>query len=130
MKRIKYFIIIFSAVLLTVPFFSVFAQSYGLNETVSTGNLKEAFMVSEVDNETAEQFLSTRVGNVLAMILSFLGVLFLILIIVGGIRWMTAAGNQDKVKKAKDMIISAIIGLVIVFSAYAITAFIGSALTS
>lgn len=130
MKRIKYFIIIFSVVLLTVPFFSVFAQSYGLNETVSTGNLKEAFMVSEVDNETAEQFLSTRVGNVLAMVLSFLGVLFLILIIVGGIRWMTAAGNQDKVEKAKDMIISAIIGLVIVFSAYAITAFIGSALTS
>jgi len=50
--------------------------------------------------------------------------------ITGGISWMMAGGNQEKVGKAKKIIISAIIGLVIVFSAYAVTAFVGTMLTS
>jgi uncharacterized membrane protein YjfL (UPF0719 family) len=40
--------------------------------------------------------------------------------IYGGFTWMLAAGSAEKVKKGRDIIIWAAIGLVIIFSAYAI----------
>jgi hypothetical protein len=49
--------------------------------------------------------------------------------IFAGLSWMTASGNQEKVNKAKDLMINAVIGLVIVMAAYAITAFVGDKLT-
>jgi ABC-type phosphate transport system auxiliary subunit len=44
--------------------------------------------------------------------------------IVAGFQWMTAAGNETKVEKALSMIKTAVIGLIIVLAAYAITYFI------
>ncbi len=41
---------------------------------------------------------------------------------------MTAQGNEQQIEKAKNLIISAIIGIVVVMSAYAITAYIGGTL--
>ncbi len=73
-------------------------------------------------------FLNTQVGSIIGLVLSFIGVIFLVLMIYAGISWMTAAGNQEKVTKAKDLIINAIIGLIIVLAAYAITSFIGNQL--
>ncbi len=69
------------------------------------------------------------IGTVVGAALSFIGILFFVLIIYGGITWMTAAGNETQISKAKNLIISAIIGLIIVLAAYAITSFIGGALT-
>ena len=68
------------------------------------------------------------IGSVIGAVLSFVGVLFLGLMIYGGLLWMTAQGNEQQVTKAKDLIVSAVIGLVIVMSAYAITAFVGQSL--
>ncbi|RLC39037.1 hypothetical protein DRH27_00740 [Candidatus Falkowbacteria bacterium] len=56
--------------------------------------------------------------------LSVLGVIFIILMIVAGYNWMSAAGDEQKVQKAKDTILRAIIGLIILVSAYAITYFV------
>jgi len=53
-----------------------------------------------------------------------MGVIFLILAIYGGFKWMTAAGNEESVEKAKKTITNAILGLVIVLAAYAIVKFI------
>ncbi len=53
-----------------------------------------------------------------------LGIIFVSLILLAGYNWMTAQGEEDKVKRAKDSIRSAIIGLVIVIAAYAITYFV------
>ena len=73
--------------------------------------------------------LPTAIGRVVGAVLAFVGTLFLLLIIYGGILWMTDRGNEDQVKKARDLIQAAVIGLVIVLAAYAITSYIGSALT-
>ena len=75
-----------------------------------------------------EAGLSSVIGSVIGGVLSFVGVIFLVLMIYGGLLWMTAAGNGQNVTKAKDIIISSVIGLIIVTSAYAITAFIGGKL--
>jgi len=53
--------------------------------------------------------------------LSFLGVIFVVLIVYGGILWMTAMGNDQQVDKAKKIITESIIGLVIVVLAYSIS---------
>jgi cbb3-type cytochrome oxidase subunit 3 len=107
----------------------VLAGDYGLNATVNEGKLKTAFNVNEVNKNSADNFLSSRVGIIIGSILSFIGVMFMLLIIYGGILWMTAMGKENQVEKAKNIIIQAVIGLVIVLAAYAITAFIGNQLT-
>lgn len=72
----------------------------------------------------------TIIGKIVGAGLAFVGVLFFILMIYGGILWMTAQGNDQQVEKAKGLITAAIIGLIIVLSAYAITAYIGTQLTT
>jgi len=104
-------------------------STYGLDETVSAGNLSGAFNVAGVDQHGAGQFLSTKVGQMVGSIISFIGVLLLILVVYAGFLWMTATGNEKKTETAKNILTSAIIGLIIVLSAYAITAFLGRQLT-
>ena len=72
--------------------------------------------------------IPTAIGKVIGAGLSFLGIAFMILIIYGGFMWMFARGNDQAVGKAKEIIQAAVIGLVIVLSAYAITTFIGGSL--
>ena len=68
--------------------------------------------------------LPSSIGTLINAALSFLGVLFLLLTIYGGYLWMTAAGNEEQINKAKKIITSALIGLIIVISAYIITKFL------
>ncbi len=72
----------------------------------------------------SESALNNTIGNIIKAALSFLGVIFLILMIYGGFLWMTAKGNEEEVTKAKNLINAAIIGLIIVVSAYAISYFV------
>lgn len=69
-------------------------------------------------------------ATVISVILSLLGIIFVILLIYGGILWMTAAGNEDQIRKAMDLIKAAVIGLIIVVSAYSITYFVFSSLNN
>lgn len=67
--------------------------------------------------------LTDILSGVILTILSLLGVIFLIMILYAGIRWMTAGGREEVLSKAKDSIKQAIIGLLIVAGAYAISWF-------
>lgn len=79
---------------------------------------------------TVPTSIPMAIGKIVGAALAFVGVLFFILMIYGGVLWMTARGNEQQTQKAKDLIVSAIIGLVIVLSAYAVTAYIGGELTT
>jgi len=68
------------------------------------------------------------VMSVINVLLGFLGILAIIIILWGGFRWMTSAGNEEKVGEAKKIITAGIIGLVIIFTAYAIASFVISQL--
>ncbi len=96
----------------------------GLNETA---NAVQAFK-AQTSQSYGSDFLATKAGQIIGVILSFVGVLFLILMIYAGILWMTASGNEQQVAKAKGLLMNAVIGIVIVFSAYALTTFIGTEL--
>lgn len=74
--------------------------------------------------------LPSIIGNSLKIILSLIGVLFLLLMIYGGFIWMTAGGNEKTAGKAKNIITAAVIGLIIVAAAYAITTFVADKIMS
>jgi len=74
--------------------------------------------------------ITAIIGTVISAALGLLGVVFLGLVIYGGILWMTSEGEETKVEKGRKIITDSIIGLVIVMAAYAISYFIFSALAS
>jgi hypothetical protein len=68
------------------------------------------------------------IGRVIDAVLGLVGSLALIMFIYGGLIWMTATGNEQKVTKGKNTVLWAALGLVVVFSAYALVKFLFSAL--
>ena len=64
------------------------------------------------------------IGKIINAILGIVGSLALVMFIYGGVTWMLAAGNQEKVKKGKDILVWATVGLVVIFSAYALVKFV------
>jgi hypothetical protein len=77
-----------------------------------------------------EADLVDTIGQIIRVALGFLGVIAVVIILLGGFKWMTAGGNDDKLKKAKGLLFSGIIGLVIILSAYAIASFVLSSLVT
>ncbi len=67
---------------------------------------------------------TTITVNVIKWVLGFLGLVAVIMIIWGGVTWMTSAGNEEKVRKAKDILRAAIIGLVVVLLSWAMVTFV------
>ena len=68
--------------------------------------------------------LKSTVGSIIKVALSFLGVVAIVIVLIGGFKYMTAGGSDEKTGDAKKYIISGIIGLAIILSAYAITTFV------
>jgi VIT1/CCC1 family predicted Fe2+/Mn2+ transporter len=100
-----------------------FEENSGLKETSNSSGFKNTIFNSS-------DSINTATAQIITTILSFLGVFFLVLTIIAGYQWMTAGGNQEQVKQAQKRLTNAVIGLVIVLAAYAITVLITSVLSS
>jgi hypothetical protein len=109
-------IFLFTAFFLNLAF-PVFAQ---LQELQHTG-WEAGYTVT---NKPPETFIATTVGKIIGIALGFLGIILVVLLIYGGFLWMTARGNEEQVKKAKNILENAAIGLVIIILAYSITFFV------
>lgn len=68
--------------------------------------------------------LESVIGQIITGLLSLIGIILILYVIYGGILYMSARGNEEQAKKATSIITRAIIGLIIVLTAYAITYFI------
>ena len=68
--------------------------------------------------------LESTIDNIIQAVIGILGLACVIIIIIGGIQYMTSSGDAGKVKKAKDTIMYGIIGLVIALLAFAIVNFV------
>lgn len=115
----KLTIFIASIILATFPLLSV-AVSPALNESQSL--LNAATDAAGVENASMEP--EEIVANFIQIALSFVGIVFMALILLGGWRWGSARGNEEQVTKAQQLIKEAVIGLIIVFGAYFVTAFV------
>ena len=67
--------------------------------------------------------LSIIVGKIIGNILIFLGTIAVVLIVYAGFLWMTAGGNEEQIKKARGLLINAVVGLIIILAAYGIAYF-------
>lgn len=63
-------------------------------------------------------------GNIINVALGFLGIIAVIVVLIGGFKWMIAGGDEGKTKEARGWIISGIIGLAIILSGWAVTSFV------
>ena len=63
-------------------------------------------------------------AQVINIILGFLGIVAVVIILLGGFKWMTAGGNEDKVGEARKLITAGIIGLIIILASFAIASFV------
>ncbi|MFH0780295.1 MAG: hypothetical protein V1928_05625 [Parcubacteria group bacterium] len=75
-----------------------------------------------------KQDIRQTIGQIINVALGFLGVIAVVVVLVGGFKYMVAGGNTEKVKEAQKWIISGIIGLAIILSAYAISRYVISSL--
>lgn len=75
-----------------------------------------------------ESNLGNVVGTAISTVLSLVGIIFFVLMVYAGMRWMTARGDDTKTEESRKIITASIIGLFIVVSAYAITKFVTSKL--
>ncbi|MDD2807264.1 MAG: hypothetical protein PHW95_01935 [Patescibacteria group bacterium] len=62
--------------------------------------------------------------KILGSLLTFLGVIFFLLLIYAGYTWMMARGNEEHIEKAKKMTREVVIGLIIILMARIITEFV------
>ncbi len=68
------------------------------------------------------------IGRIIQYVLGISGVIAMVMFIYGGLTWMMAQGNQEKITSAKNTVVWSVIGLVLIFSSYAIAKFIIDAL--
>ena len=106
-KRLRYLLLY----LLLIPNISLAQTDIGLDklEGIKLGKEKDPTVVAE---------------SIVNMILGFLGILATFIILLGGFKWMTSLGSSEKITEAKDLIKNGIMGLVIIFFAYAIASFV------
>lgn len=76
------------------------------------------------------QDIRVTIANIIRVAMGLLGIVAVLIILMGGFKYMTAMGEEDKVKTAKKLITSGIIGLVIVLTAYAIATFVINSIIS
>ena len=130
-KKITYLII--SIILLSniiLIFNNKIVKAYNENDA---GILVELGKLAEDEAgypEANESSLMPSVALIVASLLSLLGIMFLVLILMGGYQWMTAGGNEETITKAKKRSINATIGLAIIALAYAIHIFVIKTLLS
>lgn len=98
------------------------ALALGLGD--SSKFLNEVASNSGFDVSDGKENIEPIIASIVKSLLSFLGVIFFLLVIYGGFMWMTAQGSEDQIGKAKKIIINSTVGLVVIMLAYAITWFI------
>jgi hypothetical protein len=89
-------------------------------------------LLGGVGGETGlgDEDFDKTVGSLINVALGLLGVIAIVIVLAGGFLWMVAGGNEEKVSKAKRLLIAGVIGLAIILSAYAISSFVLSSLIS
>ena len=116
-------------VILSIIMCGIFAVA--LTTSASAITLQEGAQAAQCDGCPSELFGESGVFHqVTNTILYIVGIVAVIMLIIGGIKYLVSGGDSKKVTDAKNTVLYAIIGIVICFFAYAIVNFVVSALPS
>lgn len=82
--------------------------------------------LTQVENtiQLGSRDIRSTVASIINVMMGLLGIVAVVIILLGGFKWMTAGGDEDKVGEAKQLIMQGIIGLVIILSSWAIARFV------
>ena len=123
MKKIsKYLVSLAILALLVLPLLTLPA--------LAQTNTNDPYGINSVNNGLngtlggANTDLRTIIARIINFALGFLGIIAVVIILFGGFKWMTAAGNEDKVSEARKLLVAGIIGLVIILAAWAVSTFV------
>ena len=100
------------------------AQPGGGGDTTDAPGGGADTSTTTLTNPLGENSPEIVIANVINTVFGIVGSLALLMFIYGGLTWMTSAGNKDSVDKGKNIIKWAAIGLVIIFSSYALVRFL------
>ena len=114
-KKINIVALIIVIGIIIIPSLVFGADGFGLNETGEGLGFAP---------RGADFSIRGLVIGIVKYLIGLIGVAAIVMILYGGVRWMTAGGSPDKVNKAKKIIINAAIGLAICIAAFAIVSFI------
>ncbi len=107
-------------------FFQGLRKSFSTSAIQTFGLSGETATQLKAENGGTTLAPETVVFNIITVLLGFLGVVFFVLMIYGGSLWMDARGNEETTTKAKKIITDAVIGLLVIASAYMITYYVGA----
>jgi heme/copper-type cytochrome/quinol oxidase subunit 2 len=115
----KNFAAVIGLVVVLVP--ALFLALPALAQTpIETGMLyAENFELASSDQDPRDAAI-----NIVRYLMTFLGIIAVVIILYGGFMWMTAAGNEDRVASAKKIISAGAIGLVVILAAFFIVTFV------
>ncbi len=100
------------------------AATVAAGATPSVGGLVDSQRFETVNETFTDINIPSFIARVVRILIGFAGALFFAMLVWGGVRWMTAGGDADAVKKAQTTTMNAIIGVIIIALAYTVvTAF-------
>lgn len=123
--------LIFLAILSFIPVLipaSVSAQDYCSKTDLTAQQALQCGTNGASGNDQNASTAATNIDNTIAKFVNvfsvIIGVIATIMIIVGGFRYITSSGNTEKISQAKNTILYALIGLVVVALSQAISSFV------
>ena len=124
MKRFTALVIAASIALL--PLLSpVAAHAVGVNKFICLGvTLGDSEVCDESVEGEAENTITALAQDVVDVLSLVVGIVSVIMIIIAGLRYITSGGDSQNVTNAKNTILYAIVGLVIVIFAQTIVRFV------
>jgi hypothetical protein len=97
-------------------------KSYTKEEVEGKGEVKTP--VYQLESPIKAETIPELIGSIIKAILGIVGALALLMFVYGGFVWLTSGGSADKIKKGKDIIVWATIGLIVIFASYALVSFV------
>lgn len=108
------------------------------NAPATSDKLGSSGLASFIPNCSANSSLSKECRDVSVFVVTLIGItrylfgvvgsIFLLLMVYGGIVWITSQGNSEKLKKGLDIFVAAMVGVAIIFSAYMLVNYLAAAL--
>lgn len=132
LKKVSAALLIVPALVLSLGAAPVYAQAPATGcDVVTSGGISHGAECAKPTNAPAQLFGPNSIFVTITNIMLFIiGAIAVIMLIIGGIRYVVSAGDQNAVTSAKNTILYAIIGIVVAFLAYAAVNFVSNQLTA
>jgi len=90
---------------------------------IASGNILDTMRIFGANMGLSDTDPRIIIARLIRVAVGFVGIVMLLMILSSGAQFMVSGGDEEKVKGAKQTFYNAIIGIIIILSAYSIVAF-------